>query len=299
MLVKGRRRLVESAEEGLKIAYENEETDEFVKSTVIERTDRIRDGETIVFFNFRPDRARQLTQVFIDKSFHAFPTLPLDVWFTTLTRYDDTFCNPVAFETQHLTNTLGEVISLHDLQQLRIAETEKYAHITYFFNGGRETPFEGESRCLIQSPKVTTYDLKPEMAAYAVTKEVINRIKSKKYDVIILNYANADMVGHTGSWNATIKAVEVVDECIGRVVKEMLAQEGIVLITSDHGNADEMMESDEGPKTSHSTNPVPFIIVGKNVRLRNGILGDVAPTILELLHIKQPEEMTRASLISS
>ncbi|RLF54603.1 MAG: 2,3-bisphosphoglycerate-independent phosphoglycerate mutase, partial [Thermoplasmata archaeon] len=179
----------------------------------------------------------------------------------------------------------------------RITETEKYAHVTYFFNGGREEPFPGEDRCLIPSPKVPTYDMKPEMSAYEITEEVIRRIESGKYDVIVLNYANADMVGHTGVWEAAVKAVEAVDECVGSVVEKVLEYGGIAIVTSDHGNAEEMTENG-GIKTAHTENPVPFIVMGKEVSLRNGILGDIAPTILELLHIEQPEEMTGKSLIA-
>ena len=186
------------------------------------------------------------------------------------------------------------------MKQLRIAETEKYAHVTFFFNGGREKPFEGEERCLIPSPKVATYDLKPEMSAYEVTEELIKRIESEKYDVIIVNYANPDMVGHTGVWNAAIKAVETVDECIGKVVDAIIQHNGIAIITADHGNAEEMFDENGEPKTAHTTNPVPFIIIGAGkLKLRNGNLGDIAPTMLHLLGIKKPKEMTGNSLIIS
>ena len=297
MLVKGRRRIVKSAMEGLAIAYKNGETDEFVQPLVVEGSERIKDGDVVIFFNFRPDRARQLTQAFIDREFRIFPALPMKLHFVTLTRYENNFHNPVAFEKENLVNTLGEVIARHHLKQLRITETEKYAHVTYFFNGGREEPFPGEDRCLIPSPKVPTYDMKPEMSAYEITEEVIRRIESGKYDVIVLNYANADMVGHTGVWEAAVKAVEAVDECVGSVVEKVLEYGGIAIVTSDHGNAEEMTENG-GIKTAHTENPVPFIVMGKEVSLGNGILGDIAPTILELLHIEQPEEMTGKSLIA-
>ena len=296
MLVKGRRRLVKNAEEGIKIAYENGETDEFVQPTVIEGTPRIEDGDVVIFFNFRPDRARQLTQAFIDENFHAFPRLPLKVHFVTLTRYDKNFDNPAAFEAEDIKNTLGEVISKHGLKQLRIAETEKYAHVTYFFSGGREEPFEGEDRCLIPSPKVSTYDLKPEMSAYEVTAEVISRIESGKYDLIVLNYANPDMVGHTGIWKAAIKAVETVDECLRKVIKKVEEKDDIAIVTADHGNVEEMLEEDK-PKTAHTSNPVPFILIGKDVKLKRGVLGNIAPTILEILDIEKPDEMSCNSLI--
>ena len=296
MLVKGRRRLVKNAEEGIKIAYENGETDEFIQPTVIEGKSRIENGDVVIFFNFRPDRARQLTEAFIKDDFHAFPRLPLKVHFVTLTQYDDSFNTPAAFKAEKIKNTLGEVLARHKLKQLRIAETEKYAHVTYFFNGGEEKPFEGEDRCLIPSPKVATYDLKPEMSAYEVTEEVIRRIESRKYDFIVLNYANPDMVGHTGIWKAILKALEVVDECIGKVVDAVMKQDGIAIVTSDHGNAEEMLE-DGMPKTAHTTNPVPFILIGADENLRKGNLGDIAPTILEFLDIEKPEEMSGRSLM--
>ena len=299
MLVKGRRRVVKNAEEGIKIAYENGETDEFVQPTVIKGNNRIKDGDVVIFFNFRPDRARQLTQVFIDENFDVFPRMPLKIHFVSMTRYDEKFDNDVAFEKENSKNTFGEIISKKGLKQLRIAETEKYAHVTYFFSGGKEKRFKGEDRCLIPSPKIPTYDLKPEMSAYKVTEEVIKRIESQNYDVIILNYANPDMVGHTGNWEATIKAIETVDECVGKVIKKVLEYDGTAIVTSDHGNAEEMFEED-GAKTAHTENPVPFILIGKEmdeIKLRRGILGDIAPTMLEILNIEKPPEMNGKSLI--
>lgn len=296
MLVKGRRRIVKSALEGLAIAYENGETDEFVQPLVVEGSERIKDGDVVIFFNFRPDRARQLTQAFVDEEFSSFPTHPMKLHFVTLTRYESSFPNPVAFEKENLVNTFGEILARNHLRQLRITETEKYAHVTYFFNGGREEAFPGEERCLIPSPKVPTYDMKPEMSAYEITEEVIRRIKRGTYDVIVMNYANADMVGHTGIWEAAVKAVEAVDECVGRVVETVLAQGDTAIITSDHGNAEEMRENGD-IKTAHTENPVPFIMIGEDVQLRDGILGDIAPTILELLRIEKPKEMTGKSLI--
>jgi len=296
MLVRGEGRKVRDAIEGIKIAYAKGETDEFIQPTIIEGMRCVEDGDTVIFFNFRPDRGRQITKAFIDKNFEAFSTLPLKLHFVTLTKYDKNFDNPAAFETEDITNTFGEIISKHGLKQLRIAETEKYAHVTYFFNGGREEPFEGEDRCLIPSPKVATYDLKPEMSAYEVTAEVIRRIESGKYDVIVLNYANPDMVGHTGVWKATLKALEAVDRCIGKVVKKVLQYNGIAIITADHGNAEEMFENSK-PKTAHTNNPVPFILIGMEAKLRKGVLGDIAPTMLELLDIEKPKEMSGRSLI--
>jgi len=301
MLVEGKGRKAANAEEGIKIAYRNGETDEFVKPIVIDaENSKIRDNDVVIFFNFRPDRARELTKAFVDNNFNAFSHKSLKIHFVALTRYYKELNADVAFEEEEIKNTFGEVISKNGLKQLRIAETEKYAHVTYFFNGGREKPFKGEDRCLIPSPKVATYDLRPEMSAYAVTEELIKRIKSKKYDVIILNYANPDMVGHTGVWNAAIKAVETVDECLGKVIDALMEENGIALITADHGNAEEMFDENANPKTSHTTNPVPFIIVGKNgIKLRNGILADIAPTMLDLLEIEKPKEMTGKSLIMS
>jgi len=294
MLVRGKARKAKNAIEAIEMAYENGETDEFVEPTIIDEDAVIKNGDVVIFFNFRPDRGRQLTKAFIEKNFKEFERMPLKVHFVTLTKYDKNFDNPSAFETEDIKNTFGEVISSNGLKQLRIAETEKYAHVTYFFNGGREEPFKNEHRCLIPSPKVATYDLKPEMSAYEVTKEVLKRMD--EYDVIILNYANPDMVGHTGNWNATLKALEAVDECLGKVVNKVIEKKGIAIITGDHGNAEEMFEN-ENPKTSHTTNPVPFILVGYDAKLKNGKLGDIAPTMLYLLGIDKPKEMTGENLI--
>ena len=295
MLTQGKGRKAENAEEAVKEAYEKGETDEFIQPTVVKKTS-IKDGDVVIFFNFRPDRSRQLTQAFVDNKFKEFERKKLNLHFVTMTRYMDGLGVEIAFDKVMLKNTFGEVISKNGMMQLRIAETEKYAHVTFFFNGGREKPFDGEERCLIPSPKVATYDMKPEMSAYEVTREVIKKIREKKYDVIVLNYANPDMVGHTGVWEAAVKAVEVVDECIGKVIDAVLEQKGIAIITADHGNAEEMLE-DGNPKTAHTTNPVPFILVGKEAKLRKGNLGDIAPTMLDLLGIKKPKEMTGKSLI--
>ena len=290
---KGRKAV--NAMEAIKMAYENGETDEFVEPTVI-TGDVVKDGDAVIFFNFRPDRARQLSHAFVDENFDKFERKKLNIYFVALTEYFDGI--NAAFKKEEIKNTLGEIISKYGLKQLRIAETEKYAHVTFFFNGGREEPFEGEDRCLIPSPKVPTYDMKPEMSAYEVTDELIKRIQSKKYDVIIVNYANPDMVGHTGVWEAAIKAVETVDECIGKVVNAVLNNNGIAIITADHGNAEEMFDENGEPKTSHTTNPVPFIIIGAgNLKIKNGNLGDIAPTMLDLMGIEKPKEMTGNSLI--
>ncbi len=299
MLVDGKGRKAKSAEDAVKTAYDTGETDEFIKPTIV-NAGRIKNGDVVIFFNFRPDRARQLTRAFVDKNFKEFPRKKVDVHFVTMTRYMDGLDVDIAFDKLPLKNTFGEVISNHGLKQLRIAETEKYAHVTFFFNGGREEPFDGEDRCMIPSPKVATYDLKPEMSAYELTEELLKRINSGKYDVIIVNYANPDMVGHTGVWEAVIKAVETVDECIGRVAEAVERHGGQAIITADHGNAEEMMENGH-PKTAHTTNPVPFILIGaggkEDITLRKGNLGDIAPTMLDLLGIKKPEEMTGQSLI--
>ena len=282
-------------------SYGSEVTDEFVVPTVCCDSGTISENDSVIFFNFRPDRAREITRTFVDPSFEGFPRkkgmIPLH--FVCMTQYDASMPNvQVAFTPQSLSNTLGEYLSVKGLAQLRIAETEKYAHVTFFFNGGLETPFPGEDRALIPSPKVATYDLKPEMSAYEVAQEAVARVESGKYDVIILNFANCDMVGHTGIFDAAVAAVEAVDACVGKVVDAVLAMDGIALITADHGNADQMYDEDGSPFTAHTTNPVPFVVVGKEVELREGCcLADIAPTMLELLGLPQPAEMEGTSLI--
>lgn len=308
-LVDGEGLSADSAVNAMEKSYEDGIYDEFVKPTVIKEGDRpvatVKEDDSVVFFNFRPDRARQLTSSFIDPNFNGFDRsqgyFPLH--FVSMTEYDETFTNiHVAYEPERLTNTFGEYISKHGLKQLRIAETEKYAHVTFFFNGGVEYPNEGEDRVLIPSPKVATYDLKPEMSAYEVTDEVIERIESGEYDVIILNYANCDMVGHTGIMDAAIKAVETIDECVDRTIKAILKAGGTALVTADHGNADQMIDYITGePHTAHTSNPVPFIFIDENmkdVKLREGgRLADIAPTMLDIMGIKKPEEMTGESLL--
>jgi len=284
-------------------AYKRGETDEFIKPIIIHPEGTVRDNDSIVFFNFRADRARQITRAFTDPEFREFlrrlsPTLSK---YICMTVYDELFTLPVAFPPQHLKGILGEVISRKGLSQLRIAETEKYAHVTYFFNGGEEKPFQGEDRCLIPSPReVSTYDQKPEMSANQVGDEVISRIRTGRYDLIVLNFANMDMVGHTGILNAAIKACEVVDANIEKIVSEILSREGTAIITADHGNAEQMIDAAGNPHTAHTLNPVPLLLVNdkkKSARLRKGILGDIAPTILELMKIEKPTEMTCRSLI--
>ncbi len=275
-------------------------TDEFIEPIVC--TDAtIGANDSIIFFNFRPDRAREITRTFVDPAFDGFERKKgfFPVRYVCMTQYDATMPNvEIAFRPQSLVNTFGEYISKLGLTQLRIAETEKYAHVTFFFNGGVERTYEGESRILIPSPKVATYDQKPEMSAYEVTDAVIKEIKSGKFDVIILNFANCDMVGHTGVFSAAVKAVETVDECVGRVVDAVNEMGGISMLTADHGNADQMLEADHvSPFTAHTTNPVPFVVAGANVRLRDGKLSDIAPTMLDIMGIQKPEEMDGESLI--
>ncbi|MEG2083798.1 MAG: 2,3-bisphosphoglycerate-independent phosphoglycerate mutase, partial [Oscillospiraceae bacterium] len=248
-------------------------TDEFVLPVVCEPNGVIKPDDSVIFFNFRPDRAREITRAFVDPNFVGFGRkkgiFPLH--YVCFTEYDSTIPNvEVAFTPTDLTNTFGEYIGEKGLTQLRIAETEKYAHVTFFFNGGNETPYKGEERCLINSPKVATYDMQPEMSAYLVADEVVRRVESGKYDVIILNFANCDMVGHTGVFDAAVAAVEAVDECVGKVVEAMLYMGGTVLLTADHGNADKMYEPDGSPFTAHTTNPVPLVVIGKKCKLRDG-----------------------------
>ncbi|NLD50783.1 MAG: 2,3-bisphosphoglycerate-independent phosphoglycerate mutase [Clostridiaceae bacterium] len=307
-MVEGSGLYASSALEAVTEAYNREEYDEFVKPTVIlkngEPTATIGKNDSVIFFNFRPDRAREITRTFTDAGFNGFdrPKGHIPMFFVCMTQYDKTIENAVvAFKPQSLANTFGEYISRLGYNQLRIAETEKYAHVTFFFNGGVEAVYEGEDRALIPSPKVATYDLKPEMSAYEVTDEVLNRINSKKYDVIILNYANPDMVGHTGVLSAAKSAVEAVDECLGKVIKAIVDQGGVALITADHGNSEQMVDYETGgPFTAHTTNPVPLIAIGLgDIELKEGKLADLAPTILDIMGIKKPEEMTGESLILS
>jgi 2,3-bisphosphoglycerate-independent phosphoglycerate mutase len=291
------------------MAYNRGETDEFVVPTVIEKDGRpvatIQPHDSIIFFNFRADRVREITSSFIKPDFDGFERARgyFPVFFVSMTQYDVTFTNiSYAYTPQELRNTFGEYISGLGLKQLRIAETEKYAHVTFFFNGGVELPNEGEDRVLIPSPKVATYDLKPEMSAFQVTDEVIRRIESDKYDTIIINYANPDMVGHTGIMEAAVAAIEAVDKCVGRVVETVRSRGGKVIITADHGNAEQMVDYATGePFTAHTSNPVPFVLVDdkrKTVKLREqGRLADVIPTLLEIMNVQQPAEMSGQSLI--
>jgi 2,3-bisphosphoglycerate-independent phosphoglycerate mutase len=288
--------------EAVRAGYDRGEDDEFLRPTVVDPEGTVEDGDTIIFFNFRPDRARQITKAFTTPDFCEFETEKMAVNFVCMTEYQESIRAAVAFPADHLTDTLGDVVSRAGLLQLRIAETEKYAHVTFFFNGGREEASPGEDRLLIPSPKVATYDQKPEMSAFQVTDAVVEKIREGVYDLIVLNYANPDMVGHTGIFDAAVEAVEAVDECVGRVVAEVLARGGAVLLTSDHGNAEKMEDRSTGQHhTAHTSNRVPFILAkdGRRERLRDGgILADVAPTVLELLGLAPPPAMTGRSLLS-
>ncbi len=288
--------------QAIKNSYANEVTDEFMLPTVIAGSEPIKANDSVVFANFRPDRARQITRAFVDPEFKGFERKNgfFPVHFVCMAQYDATMPNvEVAFPPEELTMTLGEYLAKCGKTQLRIAETQKYAHVTFFFNGGEEKQFEGEDRILIKSPDVETFDMKPEMSAFEVCDAVCEAIDSDKYDVIILNYANCDMVGHTGVFDAAVQAVEAVDTCVGRMVEKILAKGGAALITADHGNADKMMEPDGSPFTAHTTNRVPLIAVGAgDIELaEGGVLADLAPTMLQLLELPQPAEMTGKSLI--
>ncbi len=275
-------------------------TDEFVEPVVCARDAEVKPHDSVIFTNFRPDRAREITRAFVDPEFAGFPRRDglFPLYYVCTTQYDAAMPNVhVAFGPEKLTNIFGEYLSRLGRTQLRIAETEKYAHVTFFFNGGEETVFPGEDRVLIPSPKVATYDLKPEMSAVEVTDAAIERVMSGKYDVIVLNYANCDMVGHTGVFAAAKQAVETVDACVGRVIGAVSELGGMAIITADHGNADRMVDTDGSPFTAHTTNPVPFILCGAQGELRPGRLCDICPTILDLMGLEKPEEMTGVSLI--
>ena len=283
----------------VKASYEKGITDEFVEPVVCDRDGCISDNDSVIFFNYRPDRAREITRTLVDPAFDGFTRQYFPVCFVCNTEYDASMPNvDVAFPRTFVENGLGEFLSSVGMTQLRIAETEKYAHVTFFFNGGSETVFPGEDRVLIPSPKVATYDLQPEMSAFEVCDQCVERIESGLYDVIILNFANCDMVGHTGVFDAAVKAVETVDTCVGRVVEATLKMGGIAMVTADHGNAEQMTEADGSPMTAHTTNLVPFILCGAGTQLRrNGKLADIAPTILDVMGLQKPDEMTGSTLI--
>jgi 2,3-bisphosphoglycerate-independent phosphoglycerate mutase len=291
--------------QAIKNSYQKNTTDEFIKPTVIldesqEPLATIKDGDVAICFNFRTDRCREITQVLTQTDMPDHGMKKLSLHYTTMTEYDQTFKNVyIIFETDNLNNTLGEILQQNGLAQLRIAETEKYPHVTFFFNGGRETPFNGENRIMIPSPKVATYDLQPEMSAYPMTDALLPEIENKTADFICLNYANADMVGHTGIWQAAIKAVETVDKCVEKVVTTALQNDYTIFLTADHGNADYMINEDGSPNTAHTLNPVPLFIIDKTWSgiLKPGKLGDIAPTILTIMGLPIPKEMTGEILI--
>ena len=296
-----------SGPSGIQASYDQDVTDEFVLPTVVEKDGApvatIKENDSVIFFNFRPDRAREITRTFCDDKFDGFDRGErIKTTFVCFTEYDVTIENKqVAFVKEEITNTFGEFLAKNGKKQARIAETEKYAHVTFFFNGGVEEPNEGEDRILVKSPKVATYDLKPEMSAYEVCDKLVDAIKSETYDVIIINFANPDMVGHTGVENAAIKAIEAVDECVGKTVEAIKEVNGQMFICADHGNAEQLIDGETGePFTAHTTNPVPFILVNADpaYKLREGgCLADIAPTLIELMGMEQPKEMTGKSLL--
>lgn len=292
--------------QAVKDSYANEVYDEFFLPTVVvdekgEPVAKVEDNDSVIFCNFRPDRAIQLSQVFTNEDFRGFDrgaNHPKDLFYVCLTMFSETVGGLVAYAPKNLDNTLGEVLAQNNLTQLRTAETEKYPHVTFFFSGGRDKELPGETRVLINSPKVATYDLQPEMSAYELAESTVREIEADKHDVIIINFANPDMVGHSGMLEPTIKAVEVTDECVGKVVEAVHAAGGVCIITADHGNADMVFDENGNPHTAHTTNPVPFIVTKEGIELReDGILADIAPTMLSLLNIQKPEEMTGSTLI--
>ena len=307
VMTKGEGNRADSAQAAIQASYDAEKFDEFVLPTVIEENGApvglIQDGDSVIFYNFRPDRARQITRAFCDNEFTGFEREKhLNLTFVCFTDYDDTIQNKqVAFHKVQLHNTFGEYLAAHNMTQARIAETEKYAHVTFFFNGGVEEPNKGEDRILVKSPKVATYDLQPEMSAPQVCEKLVDAIKSDKYDVIVINFANPDMVGHTGVQEAAIKAVETVDECVGKAVEALKEVDGQMFICADHGNAEQLIDYETGaPWTAHTTNPVPFILVNADPKYtlrENGCLADIVPTLIQLMGMEQPAEMTGKSLL--
>ena len=307
-LTRGEGLTAASATEGIQASYDREETDEFVKPTVVVKDGKpvatIKDKDSVIFFNFRPDRAREITRAFCDDDFKGFDRPKrLELTYVCFSDYDPTIPNKlVAFHKISVTNTFGEWLAANNMKQARIAETEKYAHVTFFFNGGVEKPNEGEDRILVNSPKdVATYDLKPQMSAYEVCDRLVEAIHSRKYDVIVINFANPDMVGHTGVESAAIKAVEVVDECVGKAVEALKEEDGQMFICADHGNAEQLIDYETGePWTAHTTNPVPFILVNADPKYtlrEGGCLADIVPTMIQLMGMEQPAEMTGKSLL--
>ncbi|MFN8252037.1 MAG: 2,3-bisphosphoglycerate-independent phosphoglycerate mutase [Ferruginibacter sp.] len=285
----------------VKKSYEENVTDEFIKPIINSKLDgKIKEGDVVLCFNFRTDRCREITQALTQQAFPDFGMQPLQLHYTTMTQYDATYKNVnVIFENDDLQNTLGEILEQHGRTQIRIAETEKYPHVSFFFSGGRETPFKGENRIMVQSPKVATYDLQPEMSAFEVTAAIVKEIENNPADFICLNFANADMVGHTGVWEAVIKAVETVDSCVEKVVTAALKQDYCIFLTADHGNADYEINEDGTPNTAHTLNPVPLFVIDNEWKgaVKNGKLGDIAPSILTMMQLPVPKEMTGEILI--
>jgi 2,3-bisphosphoglycerate-independent phosphoglycerate mutase len=286
-------------------SYDDNTTDEFIKPTVkVDSADQpiatIQDGDVVIFFNFRTDRGRELTEALSQQDFHEQNMHKLNLYYVTMTNYDDTYTNVhVIYDKDNITNTLGEVLAKAGKKQIRIAETEKYPHVTFFFSGGREEPFEGETRILKNSPKVATYDLKPEMSAFELKDALVPELQKGDVDFVCLNFANGDMVGHTGVMDAAIKACEAVDVCVKEIIQTALAKDYVTLVIADHGNCETMINPDGTPNTAHTTNPVPVILVSNDssLKINNGVLGDIAPTILELMGVEQPEVMTQHSLL--
>ena len=303
-MVNGKGERSSNATSTIKKSYDNDITDEFIKPIVmVDENDQpvatIKDGDVVIFFNFRTDRGRQLTEALTQKDFHEHTMHKLNLHYVTLTNYDESFTGiNVIFNKDNLTETLGEILSKENKKQIRIAETEKYPHVTFFFSGGQEEPFKGETRILRNSPKVATYDLKPEMSAYELRDALVPELKKGEVDFVCLNFANGDMVGHTGVMEAAIKACEAVDECVKDVVTTALENDYTTILIADHGNCETMVNPDGSPHTAHTTNPVPIILIDKDLKvIKDGILGDIAPTILELMGIDQPEAMTQHSLL--
>ncbi len=305
LLVHGTGKPVEHATDGIEASYAEGVTDEFIKPVVVTENGRpltvIHEGDVVICFNFRTDRGREITMALTQQAFPDYKMLPLDLYYVTMTNYDDTFKGVhVAYDKDNVSNTMGEVLANAGKTQIRIAETEKYPHVTFFFSGGREEPFEGETRIMCPSPKVATYDLQPEMSAYDVRDKIVAELNKGEVDFVCLNFANPDMVGHTGVFEAAVKAVETVDSCLKDVVEAGLKNDYAFIILADHGNADVMFNEDGSPNTAHTTNPVPCILVGNNVqdyKLHEGRLGDIAPTLLDYMEIETPAEMTGKSLI--
>jgi 2,3-bisphosphoglycerate-independent phosphoglycerate mutase len=306
-LVNGKGATTQDAVAAVQQSYAEDLTDEFILPTVVmdeqgKPIATIKDGDVAICFNFRTDRCREITKALTQQDFPTFEMTKLDLHYTTMTEYDATFENVhVIFETDNLNNTIGQVLEQHGKKQIRIAETEKYPHVTFFFSGGRENPYEGEQRILASSPKVATYDLQPEMSAVELTDAILVELEKAEVDFVCLNYANADMVGHTGIWQAVIKAVETVDSCVSRVVTKGLEKGYTIFLTADHGNADYMINPDGSPNTAHTTNPVPLFIIDNEWRgtIEKGKLGDIAPTILKMMDLPVPTEMTGNNLIDA